>query len=281
MKEELLKNHSVLVEWQQKRLQFFHSKVKRYPEPTVENITILAYYYSSEWDGNEFLRVECAIRETWIQIGMLHTVLVVNKQFDAVKMFAQRFANVEIQVEPSLIPGSTRPLSLDCICRLHTRFSTEYVLIVQNDGFPLCRGEEFYKFIGQWDYIGGPWGGRLSYFDFFPYPECAVGNGGFSLRSRRICRAAAEHWRGIARLIIPYTNWFYEDIYYTRAMTVLVRGWRKMFNIAPFTVAREFSLANKLQCPSEIPPIGFHSPDGFVEYLRLYGREISSMHKGV
>jgi hypothetical protein len=27
--------------------------------------------------------------------------------------------------------------------------------------------------------------------------------------------------------------------------------------------------------------IGFHSSDGFVEYLRLYGREISSMHKCV
>lgn len=274
-------NQSALIEWQKERMRLFHTKVQGYPEPVVENVTILAYFYSLEHNSDEFFRVECAIRETWNQIGMLHTVLVVNKNFEIVDLFAQKFANVEIQVESSLVPGSTRPLSLDCICRLHTRFSTEYVLIVQNDGFPLYGGKAFAKFVGPWDYIGGPWGGRLSYFDFFPYPGYAVGNGGFSLRSRRICRAAAEHWRGIVRLIVPYTNWFYEDIYYTRALSVFVRGWRKMFNIAPFDVAREFSLANKLPYPSKIPPMGFHSPDGFVEYMKLYGREVGLSHEGI
>ncbi|MCV2354049.1 hypothetical protein LNV09_07705 [Paucibacter sp. B2R-40] len=57
-------------------------------------------------------------------------------------------------------------------------FSGDFVLVVQWDGFILnadCWDDEFL----QYDYIGAPW----------PHRPVAVGNGGFSLRSRRLIEA--------------------------------------------------------------------------------------------
>lgn len=62
---------------------------------------------------------------------------------------------------------------------------TEFVLIVQWDGFivdPTAWDSDFLDF----DYIGAPW------TDFAPPRN--VGNGGFSLRSRRLLEAGREPW---------------------------------------------------------------------------------------
>ena len=71
--------------------------------------------------------------------------------------------------------------------RLDAYFSGEHVLIVQWDGFILdgkCWNPRFLDF----DYIGAPW----------PDAARTVGNGGFSLRSRRL-------W-GALRAIAPATT---------------------------------------------------------------------------
>jgi len=64
--------------------------------------------------------------------------------------------------------------------RLKNYFKTAYVLVVQWDGFVLGQWNDiFYGY----DYIGAPWpdGGKFG----------CVGNGGFSLRSKKFCEAAA------------------------------------------------------------------------------------------
>lgn len=65
--------------------------------------------------------------------------------------------------------------------RLGDCFATGHVLVVQWDGFVLdaaCWDPAFLDY----DYIGAPWND----------PQRSVGNGGFSLRSRRLCEALRE-----------------------------------------------------------------------------------------
>jgi len=58
--------------------------------------------------------------------------------------------------------------------------TTDYCLVIQHDGYPICEemwGKEFLEF----DYIGGAWN--------YPDSERAVGNGGFSIRSKKLLEA--------------------------------------------------------------------------------------------
>lgn len=68
------------------------------------------------------------------------------------------------------------------IKKLNNFFDTRYVLVIQYDGYVLnadCWDEEFLKY----DYIGAPW----------LYPDNRnVGNGGFSLRSKKLQKILAE-----------------------------------------------------------------------------------------
>ena len=69
---------------------------------------------------------------------------------------------------------------------LYQYVSSEFALVVQNDGYILDGSlwiEEFLKY----DYVGAPWPPKTHYTK--SGKEVRVGNGGFSLRSRRLLRA--------------------------------------------------------------------------------------------
>jgi hypothetical protein len=77
------------------------------------------------------------------------------------------------------------------ICELHWHFDTSHVLLVQHDGFIL----QPFTWKSDWlnyDYIGAPW------YDYGPGRSLqikkngVVGNGGFSLRSRKLCELASS-----------------------------------------------------------------------------------------
>ena len=155
-------------------------------------VTVLAYYFRSlKDDGVEFRPLSHAIRETWKHCGRLNTVLVVNEKLPSVVAFAAEHENVEIQIEPSLKPGDIQSMSNDCNGKLHTRFNTPYVLIVQDDGYPLRSGLE--KFVGKYDFIGAPYIRDVWWKNLIcGVMGCWVQNGGLSLRSKRICEAAAR-----------------------------------------------------------------------------------------
>ncbi|HEX6827260.1 MAG TPA: DUF5672 family protein [Nitrospiraceae bacterium] len=68
-----------------------------------------------------------------------------------------------------------------CVRDLHRHFDTSHVLVIQADGYALNGGawtDEFLKY----DYIGAPW-----------QQWALVGNGGFSLRSKKLCELLASH----------------------------------------------------------------------------------------
>jgi hypothetical protein len=84
-----------------------------------------------------------------------------------------------------------------CVKRLGECFTTEHAMVVQLDGFPV-RWDKWDEEFLSYDYVGAPWpegwlraGGIES--------DARVGNGGCSLRSRRLCAALAEaEWEPMA-----------------------------------------------------------------------------------
>ena len=106
---------------------------------------------------------------------------------------------------------------------LAEQLQAEHVLVVQYDGFILhadCFEPEFL----QHDYIGAPW----------PGPGAAqVGNGGFSLRSKRLVNAVAR---------LPYdSNAEAEDLFICRTARPLLEAHAKC-RFAPLPLAQRFSV---------------------------------------
>ena len=210
----------------------------RHPE-----VTLLMYWFPP--DGS-FDPCEHAVRRTWAVLGRLPTVLVMDRPGEAAKRFAGE-TECMIQTEPSLRPGDIRTMSADCCLRLADRFATRHVLIVQDDGWPLL--DKLDDFLG-YDYVGAPNvrpGLRAALADRL---GLTVLNGGFSLRSRALCRAvAASCRRRPPRPEIP------EDRIYCR------RAWRRRFRFPPAAAARRFSedtLDGGLLPPPDSRPMGFH-----------------------
>lgn len=99
--------------------------------------------------------------------------------FDRVKLFSPTIDNEFEHVETKVLDQSL--YSKFCVEELDHYIDTDYCLIVQWDGFIINNqywNDEFFNY----DYIGSPWAS----YDF------TVGNGGFSLRSKRFLSESAK-----------------------------------------------------------------------------------------
>ncbi len=117
-------------------------------------------------------------------------------EFAAIKLLTSLPTDDPRKVEiPHL--GSIEAFSEFCIKDLHVYVETDYVLLVQNDGFVLNPGSWDDAFL-QYDYIGAPWIIQDEFwFELFDFPrrlagQTVVGNGGFSLRSRRFLETSSR-----------------------------------------------------------------------------------------
>lgn len=226
-----------------------------------EEVTILTYTFPPPGRETEaFARIVSSIERTWKLVGRLKTVIVASHHFASVDDFAASNPEVELQIEPMLVPGNIKTMSMDCIKRLYRRFSTTYVLIIQDDGYPL-RGN-LGDFLGRIDFWGAPiisdgWKRKLAY---------AIGlgsfNGGFSLRSRRFCRYAARAWRYFYRFVFREDSRFLgEDFYYTTLLKFLPTTWlRYRFPSEKESFAFSFdALDGLVKLPLEtVKPFGIH-----------------------
>ena len=254
-----------LDEWQKAVLPVL--RCEKFAKGSIGNVTLLAYFF---WDDNRintlFYTVECAFLCAWKSWGLLPSVLVVNRATHAIKEFSEKYG-VTLQVDPTLTGGVPR-MNLDCIHTLYKRFDTEYVVIIQSDGMPVNPGVE--KFIGNYDYVGAPWPGHCHYKDWFPYPKYGVGNGGFCLRSKRICDQAAKAYNSFWRHL-PY-NWLVgDDVFYCKTMPFISQYWRKTFRFPTIDEAVKFSIEWNPPCSIAEPPLGFHSKYGFANYVERFG----------
>jgi len=109
----------------------------------------------------------------------------------------------------------------------HTSTPIEYIWLVQNDAAVCTTNSKWciYDFFG-WDYLGAPWDQR-----FHSGPE--YGNGGFSLRSRRL---QVECLR--PDYFEPHASKKQdEDLHFSYCL----RDANMHFRVAPLEVARQFS----------------------------------------
>lgn len=251
-----------LLEWQRARLEAL--RASRFDAPRCDGVTALVYHF---WDADVFDRqfdsVESAIYETWRCCGTLKTCLVVNRVTPHLEAFAGKHgAAVSVQVNPALVPGQVQSMSVDCNANLHRYFDTESVLVIQNDGFPLRHGLE--DFVGRYDYVGAPFvrKTRLNRLLGF-WPRFAVGNGGFSLRSRRICEAASYYWNKRYYRMPESHRFVREDAFYCFWLPFIEPAYRKAMCFAPWDVACRFSYDSLYGEGVPELPFGFHGKGAF------------------
>jgi predicted O-methyltransferase YrrM len=110
------------------------------------------------------------------------------------------------------------------LLNLHEYVETDYCLIVHADGYihnPHLWTDDFKK----WDYIGAPWPKSLWFVD----DKTRVGNGGVSLRSKRLMKETSVFKNVQA----------HEDHFICQAARDYLNG--KNIHIAPLDVAKKFS----------------------------------------
>lgn len=243
--------------------------------PRLGNTTLLAYFF---WDDEridtQFYAIECSYLCAFYRFGLLPSVLVTNRATRLIEKFCETYG-VKLDLEPQLSGGGIRGMSYDCIKNLHRRFDTDYVLIIQTDGVPVNGGLD--RFIGRYDYVGAPFGFHTSWRRRLPYAKYRVGNGGFSLRSKKICERAALLY-GRYFPLIPY-NWFMvEDIFYSCTLRCLFPAYRAEFAFPEPEIAGTFSVeSNPAFLHDDLPPVGFHAECGFQIYKKKYGVPFSEM----
>ncbi len=229
-----------------------------------DSVTVLSYFYRQrEAYDDKFQNLRGALLETWRRCGRMRTVVVTNEIAPALARFIDEFPWVEAQVELSLIPGKLSAMSIDCNVHLYQRFQTDYVLIVQDDGFPIREG--LTDFLGKYDYIGAPFVRHSTWYDWYPYPRFCVGNGGFSLRSRRICEAAAKYYSRYFKRVPYFWPLVGDDTFYCKTLRMVFPSYRREFRFAPPEIAGLFSFeGNEVYFPQNCLPLGFHSANAFL-----------------
>ena len=187
-----------------------------------------------------------------------------NIKFGAVKLLSsslpkKKYSNIEyVSIPPISILDYSRMMIED----LHKYFETSYCLIVQADSFVI--NSDLWKddFL-QYDYIGAPWSDKIQVNPnlLLNVEKNPVGNGGFSLRSRKLVEATAKI--NFNSLKFPLKS---EDIIICHYL------YKKMMDsgirFAPPKLAAQFSMENEnhLYGQDVTTVFGFHGKQ-FREYF--------------
>ena len=134
---------------------------------------------------------------------------------------------------------------------LGKHIETEHCLLVQHDGFVL-RPELWDNDFLKYDYIGAPWPVSPDAYITFTGERVRVGNGGFSLRSKRLLDAPQHH-------DIPFLN---DRGHYNEDGNICVYNRDRFLELgmkfAPIDVAARFSQETQMKETEGILPFGFH-----------------------
>jgi hypothetical protein len=149
-----------------------------------------------------------------------------------------------------------------CVYRLHEYVDTEFALLIHPDGYvvnPDMWTDEFLEY----DYIGAIW--PLPHDDFSFRDEegtlYRVGNGGFTLRSKKLLSLAKElnlEWKA-------YHGFYNEDGFYCVHHRKLYE--KHGFKFAPMEVAAKFSHECYVPENEGIIPFGFHGKNNFYYHV--------------
>jgi len=149
-----------------------------------------------------------------------------------------------------------------CIYNISNFIDTEFALFMQADGF-ICNPNKFKNSFFNYDYIGAPW--PKNFFKTISPHDEFIGNGGFSLRSKKLL----DLCENIPEVI------FNEDI-------TICHNYRKQFevngcNFAPYEVAKNFSI--EIQCSNDHvieECFGFHGKAHIEKATKLLNKHLNS-----
>ena len=186
-------------------------------------------------------------------------------KFGAVKLFTHEEVKVEgvevINIEELDYENYNRFI----VFELYKHVDTEFILIIQDDGFIVNPDQWRDEFL-LYDYIGAPFpipndNDNISYRD--PFSNLIrVGNGGFSLRSKKILKLSSDlglEWKS-------YYGYFNEDGFLSvHNRHLFVENGCKF---APLEVAKYFSHEANIPEISGIVPFGFHGKNNILKYKK-------------
>lgn len=141
------------------------------------------------------------------------------------------------------------------VYELYKYIDSDYALIVQDDGYVINPDKWTNDFLN-YDYIGAPWAlpspnDLISFRD--PFGNISrVGNGGFSLRSKKLLSLSTTlniQWT-------PYYGYYNEDGFFTVYNKHLFE--REGCRFAPIDVAAQFSQEVEIPEVIGITPFGYH-----------------------
>jgi len=136
--------------------------------------------------------------------------------------------------------NSAKKYSEFIIKELYKYVDTEYALVFQHDGFVLNSSAWSDQFL-EYDYIGAPW---------HHLGDLRVGNGGFSLRSKRLLDWLGNNWKKVRVSINP------EDVFISRFAKPFIE--KEGMKIAPEEIALKFSLEGDQRSVVWNGEFGFH-----------------------
>jgi hypothetical protein len=175
-----------------------------------------------------------------------------NIEFGSVKLVTDaNLTHDKIKIEKCNNIFSLDEYSRFMIYDLNKYVDTDFVITVQHDGFVVNPDKWKNEFLN-YDYIGAPWPDKLFYDDFGEMIR--VGNGGFSLRSKKLLNIFLKHnieWRS-------YRNYWNEDGFISMHNLHFLRDNGVKFpdvNLA-YKFSREY---NCDELDNSIEPFGFHN----------------------
>lgn len=128
------------------------------------------------------------------------------------------------------------------LAMLPERLKTDFALVIQFDGF-VVNPSSFTNFFYKFDYLGAPWPAGM-----IPGRGPTVGNGGFSLRSKRLVETLVSYHPAM-KVGVP------EDVTISRYLRAMLEE-QDNISFAPVEVARHFSV--EFEHNKDYLPFGFH-----------------------
>jgi hypothetical protein len=242
----------------------------------LKNITLSTLYIpwdKSKISQNDFQDGE---KEKNVDDGVIKTIKALHTclsfvEFGSVKFITSKevidtFGNDLLEdgilcEEPSIPISNMKDYSRFMIYHLTEHIDTDYTITIQHDGF-IINPDSWRDDFLDYDYIGAPWPWREQGF-VTPFGEhISVGNGGFSLRSKKLLDLPTK-------VEVPFDvvamNDFYKmfgSVNWNEDGNICVHN-RHIFEqngckFAPVEIAKYFSYESPLPINHGITPFGYH-----------------------
>lgn len=187
--------------------------------------------------------------------------------FHDVKLFSSEIRHgVTDKIDPI---NNINDYSLFILNSLVNYIDSEFVMIIQTDGYPLNPNAWHDKFL-DYDYIGAPWIRLISSSGNYSVPihpnpslvhlhlNASVGNGGFCVRSKRLMRRVSEYNYDLSPIKwekLNISDAATEDEYICKLKRPELQA--EGFTFAPVELAQFFSIENDIWTGQ----FGFHGKD--------------------